>query len=559
MLVVLQILLLFGLHVGVVYLDQWLFGQYGLYLYLSLTFRVATSLWAAWDARKLGITRYKTVFSLPPAAIFLFCALLWIVFMPLYLVARQKVVKGTATLKSDADLQPKKPSYFAKIAVFAAASLGLGGIILFCLFAPRINPRLLNDSIFQEPSDAAALLMGRRISDSDRTYLRPIVEHLASPFTAEDFKRLGVSNPESVEFKTTDGVTLKGWYFPTPEAKKTVLIAGDGLFGMRFPVQLGYIKLLQKANYSVLIFDYRTFSQPSTKSDTDNALTDLRSAYAYLLEERKIKPTEIVLMGRGIGASLCCQLSQKAQCAGLILEDPWTNLKDHVDQSSAFAMKLIPRSMYPSDGMDITEILRAAHAPVLIAASSPRDTNGYDVFEQAAAPKQFVKLRVLNSAGFPDLRICADNYIEKLKTFLDAPQAPPEKSMESRIGDLEKRLNVPEEMKWQTDIETSTASAKAEKNMLFVDVYTTWCGPCKRMDEQTFSDPRVQSFIKQHFIAVKVDAENDQGRKFCQTNDVHSYPTLLIFDADGKTVDRFSGFVSSRELLRELNGALGMI
>ncbi len=328
---------------------------------------------------------------------------------------------------------------------------------------------------------------------------------------------------------------------------------------MRFPLQLGYIKLLQEANYSVLIYDYRKFSQPGTKSDTENALTDLQAAYDYLLKERKIKPTEIILMGRGIGAAICCQMSKKAECAGLVLEDPWTNLKDHVDQSSALAMKLIPRSMYPNDGMDITEILKANHPPVLIAASSPRDTGGCDVFEQTAAPKQFVKLRIFNSAGFPDLRICADKYTEKLKSFLAAPQAPPEKSVASRIGDLEKRLDDQEEMKWQTDIETSTETAKAQKKMMLVDVYTTWCGPCKRMDAETYSDPRVKRFIKEHFIAVKVDAEDNQGREFCEKNNVHSYPTLLIFDEAGTTIDRFSGFVSVRELLRELNGALGTL
>ncbi|MBS1955419.1 MAG: thioredoxin family protein [Cyanobacteria bacterium SZAS-4] len=558
MLVVLQIVGLFAALVGLVFFDQWLYQQYHLSLYLSLWYRIATSLWAAWDARKLQITRYRTVFSLHPVAIFLFCALLWIIFTPLYLVARRKVVKGTATLKSEAELKPKSASYFAKLLGFAAACLCLGGVALFCMFAPRINPGFLNDSIFQDSSQADAL-MGRRISREDRSFFRPIIAHLNAQFPDRVFDKMGITVPENVEFKTSDGVTLKGWYFTTPAATKTVLFSGDGLFGMRFPVMLGYIKLLQQANYSVLIYDYRKFSQSGTKSDTENSLTDLRAAFEYLQKDKKLKPAEIILMGRGIGATLCCELNQTAQCAGLVLEDPFTNLKDHVDQSSAWAMKVIPRSMYPKNGMDITEILKSPHAPVLISASSPRDSGGYDVFEQTVAPKQFVKLRIFNTAGFPDLRICADKYSEKLRTFLDAAQAPPEKSMESRISDLEKRLNAPEEMKWQTDIEKGSTSAKAEKKMMLIDVYTTWCGPCKRMDAQTYSDPGVQSFIKQHFIAVKVDAEDDQGREFCKTNNVHSYPTLLIFDADGTTIDRFSGYVSGKELLRELNGVLGTL
>ncbi len=208
MLVVWQILGLFALQVAFVFLDQSLFHHYRLQLYLSLGFRLATSLWAAWDASKLGIRRYKTVFSLHPVAIFFLCALLWIVTMPLYLVARNKVAKGTAALKSEAELKPKSAAYMAKLIGFAAACFALGGVVLFCMFAPRINPAFLNGSIFQDPSEASAF-MDRRRSREDRQFFRPIIEHLTSQFTAEEFKKLGLSTPENVEFKTSDGMTFE--------------------------------------------------------------------------------------------------------------------------------------------------------------------------------------------------------------------------------------------------------------------------------------------------------------------------------------------------------------
>ncbi|CAN5442077.1 hypothetical protein BH10CYA1_BH10CYA1_44120 [soil metagenome] len=549
--VALQIVALVAIDFGFVFLDQWLFTTYHHIFKLGLWFQLATSVWAAWDSAKLGIKRYRTVFSLHPLLVFVFCALLWIVGMPLYLVARNKVVKGKAALKSDTPANPKRFAYLAKMVGFTTACLGLGGIVLFCIFAPRINPGFLNDSIFQDPSEAGSYT-GGRVSQGERSYFQPIVEHLTTEFTAEDFNKLGISTPENVEFKTKDGITLKGWFFSTADATKTVLFSGDGLFGMRFPVQLGYIKLLQKAKYSVLIYDYRKFSQPGTKSDTENSLIDGRAAFDYLIKERKIIPAQLILMGRGIGASICCQISKTAQCAGLILEDPWTDLKAHVDQSSALAMKLIPRSMYPGDGLDNTVILKAAHSPVLIAASNPKDSGGYDVFEQTAAPKQFVKLRAFDSIRLPDLRLDADKYTEKLTAFLVAPQAPPEKSVESRIGDLEKRLQARQEMQWQTDIETSLTKAREMKKMVLVDVYATWCGPCKKMDAQTYSDPRVLNLIKENFVAVKVDADDDQGQAFSKKHNIYLLPTLIILDADGKIIDRMSGFASAKELLREL-------
>ncbi len=553
----LQIVVMIAIDFALVFVDEWLFLNYHHELRLGLWFQVATSIWAAWDSARLGIKRYRTVFSFHPDGVFLFCALLWIVGMPLYLVARNKVVKGRAALKTDSDAEAnaKRINYFAKLIGFATASLALGGVVLFCMFAPRINPRFLNGAIFQDPSEADGYT-GRRVSLDERRYFRPIVEHLTTKFTADDFNKLGISTPDDVEFKTNDGITLKGWFFSTAGATKTVLFNGDGLFGMRFPVQLGYIKLLQKAKYSVLIYDYRKFLQPGTKSDTENSLVDGRAAFDYLIKERKINPAQLILMGRGIGASICCQISKTAQCAGLVLEDPWTNLKDHIDhQTSALSMNLIPRFMYPGDALDNTVVLEAIHAPVLIAASNPRDSGGYDVFEQTAAPKQFIDLRSFDFVHLPDLRINTDKYAEKLTSFLTAPQAPPAKSVESRISALEKRLYDRQEMKWETDVATAIGKAKVLNKMVLIDVYAPWCGPCKKMDAETYSDARVLKCIKENFVAVKVDTDDGPGREFRRKHHTYLLPTVIVMDADGKTIERFSGFVSAKEILRVFTAA----
>src|SRR4051812_11392610 len=118
---VLQIITLVAIDIGLSFLDQWLSITYHHIFKLALWFQLATSAWAAWDSAKLGIKRYKTVFSLHPLVVFVFCALLWIVGMPLYLVARNKVVKGKAALKSDTPGNPKTGAYFAKLVGFATA------------------------------------------------------------------------------------------------------------------------------------------------------------------------------------------------------------------------------------------------------------------------------------------------------------------------------------------------------------------------------------------------------------------------------------------------------
>ncbi|MCP4437928.1 MAG: thioredoxin family protein [Aureispira sp.] len=80
------------------------------------------------------------------------------------------------------------------------------------------------------------------------------------------------------------------------------------------------------------------------------------------------------------------------------------------------------------------------------------------------------------------------------------------------------------------------AKAKKEHKIIFVDAYTTWCGPCKRMAKSVFPDKEVGKFYNKYFINYKMDMEKGEGPKFAQKYRVNSYPTLLYIDYDGEVV-----------------------
>ncbi len=84
--------------------------------------------------------------------------------------------------------------------------------------------------------------------------------------------------------------------------------------------------------------------------------------------------------------------------------------------------------------------------------------------------------------------------------------------------------------------------AGRENKLIFMDAYTTWCGPCKMMDKQTFTDSAVGALYNGRFINVKMDMEKGEGIDLARGYNVQAYPTLLFLDPAGQIVHRVAGF-----------------
>lgn len=92
------------------------------------------------------------------------------------------------------------------------------------------------------------------------------------------------------------------------------------------------------------------------------------------------------------------------------------------------------------------------------------------------------------------------------------------------------------------------ARARAEKRLLIVDVYTDWCGWCKKLDREVFADGRVGAAAKD-LIAVKVNAEKG-GEEIARRYRVRGYPTILFLDGEGNVVERVDGYVDADEMVK---------
>jgi thioredoxin-related protein len=132
-------------------------------------------------------------------------------------------------------------------------------------------------------------------------------------------------------------------------------------------------------------------------------------------------------------------------------------------------------------------------------------------------------------------------------------------------------LQAQETISWHTLGEAIELN-RDEPRKFIVDVYTDWCGWCKRMDATTFSDEGIARYINKYFYAVKFDAEMkdsltlgertyyfvDQGRRGYHevaailTKGRLSYPTIVYLDEELRHIEVEPGYKTAEQLSEKL-------
>jgi len=125
-------------------------------------------------------------------------------------------------------------------------------------------------------------------------------------------------------------------------------------------------------------------------------------------------------------------------------------------------------------------------------------------------------------------------------------------------------------IKWMT-MNEALAAQKENPKKIFMDVYTDWCGPCKLMDRDTFSNASVIEFLNQNYYSVKFNAEGtepvdyqdfvytnpnyQEGRKgrnathfFADALRLQGYPSVVFFEEDGTLIQTLVGYRNPQEI-----------
>lgn len=86
--------------------------------------------------------------------------------------------------------------------------------------------------------------------------------------------------------------------------------------------------------------------------------------------------------------------------------------------------------------------------------------------------------------------------------------------------------------------------------MVFLDCYTSWCGPCKKLAAEVFTNDAVADYYNVHFIPMQMDMEKGEGKELMEVFQIQAFPTLLYVDWEGNIQHKVVGYCDPEELIK---------
>jgi thiol:disulfide interchange protein len=106
------------------------------------------------------------------------------------------------------------------------------------------------------------------------------------------------------------------------------------------------------------------------------------------------------------------------------------------------------------------------------------------------------------------------------------------------------------------DVDAALKQAQKEKKVLFIDFYTSWCTPCKMMEQSVFKDVLVADYMNQNCICIRVNAEKGNGPNMKIAYAVDAYPTMLFYSPNGDEVARKEGSLGIEEFKKYMKASV---
>lgn len=196
---------------------------------------------------------------------------------------------------------------------------------------------------------------------------------------------------EEVYCDTSDGVRIHGWFLKADSETAALLLFHGNAdnISIRLPKAREWIR----RGISVFLVDYRGYGKSAGKIKTAHDLIlDGQAAYDWLTAHRAYEPSQVILYGESIGAFPAIQLAAKQNVKALILEAPFTSLKELAKLHYGFA----PDFFLKDFDMPNEIMIQKIRCPFFLIHGAEDEivpiSMGERLFEQAPAPKEFFKV-----------------------------------------------------------------------------------------------------------------------------------------------------------------------
>jgi len=218
---------------------------------------------------------------------------------------------------------------------------------------------------------------------------------------------------EDICVDTIDKKKLHGWFVPAAGSQITVIYF-HGNAG-NISGRLHKVRFFHELEVNLLIADYRGYGK-STGIPTEKGLyIDADALYDYLVAIKHIRPEDIVVYGKSLGAGVAVELATRRNIRALIVEGGF----DSVVSVAGDLYPFLPARLIVSQQYDNARKISRLHIPKLIVHGLQDDVMpikyGRRLFDAAAEPKQFLPFP---GGHNEDVYVVSDEYKQKLRAFL---------------------------------------------------------------------------------------------------------------------------------------------
>ena len=219
---------------------------------------------------------------------------------------------------------------------------------------------------------------------------------------------------EEVQFEASDGVKLHGWFVPGEGDVTWIWFHGNG---GNISHRLEHLTLLHsRLDVNIFLFDYRGYGRSEGRASERGTYRDAIGALDYVLSRQDVDPQRIVYSGHSLGAAVAVWLATQHRPFGLVLESPFTSIKDMAKISYPFLpLHLLVRGKYDS----LSKIAKVS-CPLLFLHGEKDEmvpiSQGKKLYEAALEPKSFY---VVEGAGHNDTYLVdQEPYFRALADFI---------------------------------------------------------------------------------------------------------------------------------------------